>query len=91
VNDVGRQVAALLAEGIDPTDVAEGVRLWQQRGLHPNTLPSVVNQVMNTPSPEPSNVVALRADRRPSTTDQRVADAFALADELEREARDDAG
>lgn len=90
VDDLGRQVAALLAEGIDPTDVTEGVRLWQRRGLHPSTLPSIVNQVMNSPR-EPSNVVALRQDRRPSTTDQRVADALALGAELAREARDDAG
>ena len=77
VNDVGRQVAALLAEGIDRADVAEGLRLWQSRGLNPATLPSVVHQVMNAPAPAgPSNVVALRTDPRPSTTNQRVEAAL---------------
>jgi hypothetical protein len=85
VNDVGRQIAAMLAEGADPADVAEGIRLWQRRGLHPSTLPSVVHQIMNSPPPEQSNVVALRQDRRPSTTDQRVADALALGEEIARE------
>jgi hypothetical protein len=89
VNDVGRQIAALLAEGIDPADVTEGVRLWQRKGLHPTTLPSVVNQIMNTPRDQPSNVIALPQDRRPSTTDQRVADALALGAQLAREATHD--
>jgi hypothetical protein len=40
---------------------------------------------MNSPPPEQSNVVALRQDRRPSTTDQRVADALALGEEIARE------
>lgn len=81
VDDVGRHVAALLRDGIDPADVREGLRLWQAKGLDPARIPAVVNQVMNR---APSNVLALpaRADPRPSTTDQRVHDGLALAARL---------
>jgi hypothetical protein len=74
VDDVGREVAAMLRDGTDPADVERGLWLWQSRGSNAKTLPSFVNQVMNS---RPSNVVALPA--RPSTTDQRVGAAVELA------------
>lgn len=37
----------MLAEGIDPDDVRRGLAAWMTKGLHPSTLPSVVNEVMN--------------------------------------------
>ncbi len=65
IGQVGKHVAAMLSEGIDPTDVRRGLAAWHQKGLHPSTLPSVVNEVMNGPGTRgPGNVVALR---RPST------------------------
>jgi len=56
------------------------------KGLHPSTLPSVVNEVMNTPNG--SNVVAF-PDARPLTyrqqnTQAMFADALAEAEQLER-------
>lgn len=78
VDDVGRLVAEMLRDGIDAADIERGIQLWQSRGASPRTLPSFVNQVMNA---RPSNVVALNS-ARPSTTDQRVGAALALAEKF---------
>lgn len=86
INQVGRRVVAMLRDDIAPADIAEGLRVWQAKGLDPGRLPAVVNQLMNAdpaPGREPSNVVAIRADPRPSTTDQRVSAALAIAERLE--------
>jgi hypothetical protein len=72
----------MLRDQIDPADIRRGIQLWQSRGASPRTLPSFVNQVMNA---RPANVLAL-PDRRPSTTDQRVADALALGRQMQAEA-----
>lgn len=76
IDDIGRHVAEMLRDGINPADIRRGIQLWQSRGASPRTLPSFVNQVMN--ARPASNVVAL-TDRRPSTTDQRVGAALELA------------
>lgn len=47
VGQTAKVVDALLAEGIDPDDVRRGMRAWKAKGLHPSTLPAVVNEVMN--------------------------------------------
>ncbi|MFC6090728.1 hypothetical protein [Saccharothrix lopnurensis] len=49
VGQVAKHVKALLAEGIDPDDVNRGTAEWARKGLHPSTLPSVVNEVMQRP------------------------------------------
>jgi len=68
VGQVGKSIKNMLAEGIDPADIRRGLAAWHSKGLHPSTLSSVVNEVMNaTPA------------ARPSTTDQRVNAALALA------------
>lgn len=93
IDQIGRHVAAALADGQDPTDVAEGLRLWQTRGdLGPGALPTLIHQVANhTPS---QRLPALR-DRaspnshRESTTDARVRDGAALMAELAREETDE--
>ena len=82
VDDVGRLVAEMIRDGTDTADIERGLHLWQARGSNPKTLPSFVNQVMNS---RPSNVVAFSAGR-PSTTDQRVADALAVGAHLQAEA-----
>lgn len=72
IGHVAKQLRTLLEEGIDPGDIRAGLAAWHTKGLHPATLPSVVNEVMNrgaAPPPAP----------RPSTTDQRVSAALALA------------
>jgi len=75
IGQVGKQIKAMLEEGIDPADVRLGLVAWWRKGLHPSALPSVVNEHMNA-SP---TVPALR----PSTTDQKVAAGLALAARLE--------
>lgn len=50
IAQVGKHVKAMLEEGIDGEDVHAGVLEWARKGLHPATLPSVVNEVMNRPA-----------------------------------------
>lgn len=54
-NDVlghlGREVGKLLGEGIQPAHVRAGLERLRAKGLHPSTLPSLVNEAMNTPRP----------------------------------------
>lgn len=52
---ISRNVKALLEEGFDPADVQAGLERWAEKGtLHPSTLPTVVNEVVNRPSPRAS-------------------------------------
>lgn len=44
---VGKSIKAMLAEGIDPADIAAGLEAWATRGKDPSVLPSIVNEVMN--------------------------------------------
>ena len=48
IGQTSKAIAAMLAEGIDPDDVRRGLAAWMTKGLHPSTLPSVVNEVMNS-------------------------------------------
>jgi hypothetical protein len=86
IGRVGKQVKKLLDEGIDPDDVRSGMARWMAKGADPSTIPSFVNQAMNAASPASAapagNVLAFPGQPRPSTTDQRVAQALALAAEL---------
>ncbi|WP_326646085.1 hypothetical protein OG884_15650 [Streptosporangium sp. NBC_01755] len=47
IGQLGKEIKALLGEGIPPDDVRRGVATWMAKGLHPSTLPSVVNEAMN--------------------------------------------
>lgn len=47
IGQVGKQIKVMLAEGIDPGDVRNGLAEWWRKGLHPSALPSVVNELMN--------------------------------------------
>jgi hypothetical protein len=76
INDVGKLVLEMLGDGTGPEDIRRGIRMWQAKGSNPRTLPSFVNQVMNS---RPTSVVVAMPDRRPSTTDQRVNTALELA------------
>lgn len=71
IGQVSRQIKTMLAEGMDPADVRRGFAEWARKGLHPSTLPSVVNEVMNSGTGQPA--------QKPSTADQRFGDAMALA------------
>lgn len=44
---ISKQIKEMLAEGIDPDDVRRGIAAWMSKPLHPSTLASVVNEVMN--------------------------------------------
>lgn len=44
VGHVGREVKAMLAEGIKPERIRAGLAEWHRKGLHPSTLPSVVHE-----------------------------------------------
>lgn len=71
IGQVAKQVRGLLEEGIGAEHVRQGFALWHSRSLHPSTLPSVVNEVLNPR-------VAVEKPK-PSTTDQRVNAGLALA------------
>lgn len=79
IGQVGKQIKAMLAEGIDPADVRAGLATWHQKGLSPAALPSVVNELMNA-----APARASPNGRRASTTDSRVDAAMDLASQLER-------
>ncbi|OLZ72534.1 hypothetical protein AVW11_03840 [Streptomyces amritsarensis] len=84
IGQVAKHAKTMLAEGIHPDDIRRGIALWMTKGLHPNTLPSVVNEAMNA-HPAGSNVFALSTGGRMSTADQRYSAAAALAAELAAE------
>jgi hypothetical protein len=47
IGRVGKSIKAMLAEGIEPADIAAGLEAWATRGKDPAVLPSIVNEVMN--------------------------------------------
>lgn len=60
IGQMSKQIRVLLDEDrIDPDDIRRGIAHWMKKGLHPSTLPSVVNEVMNAaPSRQPANAAA---------------------------------
>jgi len=69
IGQLAKLVKNMLDEKIHPDDIRRGMASWMRKGLHPATLPSEVNLVMNSSSTAP----------RPSTTDQRVQAGLDLA------------
>ncbi|MEU6535560.1 helix-turn-helix domain-containing protein [Streptomyces sp. NPDC047000] len=52
VGQMAKEIRILLDEDrIHPDHIRRGIAHWMQRGLHPATLPSVVNEVMNAAGP----------------------------------------
>ncbi|WP_346136353.1 hypothetical protein [Streptomyces carpaticus] len=49
VDRLEREIRALLDEGVDPVHIRAGLERFGARPMHPAVLPSLVNQVMNTP------------------------------------------
>jgi hypothetical protein len=47
IGQVGKQIKAMLEEGVDPGDIRSGLEAWRSKGQHPSTLPSFVNAVAN--------------------------------------------
>ncbi|MYR93062.1 MULTISPECIES: helix-turn-helix domain-containing protein [unclassified Streptomyces] len=51
IGQMAKEIRVLLDEDrIAPDDIRRSIRRWMDRGLHPSTLPSVVNEVMNAGS-----------------------------------------
>lgn len=69
IGQVGKNLKMMLDEGIAYGDVRGGLALWARKGLHPASLPSVVHEFQ----------VKADALGKPSTTDERVNSALALA------------
>jgi hypothetical protein len=68
------QAAAMLAEGIAPEHIGEGLRLWAGKRLGVGLLPEFVGEAMRAPVIDAARRTATR-----SRTDDRVASAFELA------------
>lgn len=78
IGQVAKHVRVLLDDdGIDPDDIRRGIARWMTKGLHPATLPSVVNEVMNaapagtTPGQQPSDDLFDRAMARANARTQQ--------------------
>lgn len=65
---LAHEVDSLIREGWTDEELAGALALWGTKGLHARTFASVADEYMNP----------RQAPARPSTTDQRVADAQAL-------------
>lgn len=84
IGQVSKQIASLARDGIDQKHIRAGLIQWSAKGLHPSTLPSVVNEVMNKPA---QLALPTSGASRPSTTDQRVMDGMSVVERLrEKEA-----
>ncbi|MEU1141825.1 hypothetical protein ABZ392_33955 [Streptomyces sp. NPDC005885] len=52
IGQLSREIRVLLDEDrIHPDSIRRGIATWMRKGLHPSTLASVVNEVMNTTGP----------------------------------------
>lgn len=81
IGQVGKHIKALLADGFDPAEVRSGLALWASKGLHPSTLPSVVNEAVNAaPGARQSNRMGMGvlhdALARAQAIDAAGADVF---------------
>ncbi|WP_405676856.1 hypothetical protein OG292_19655 [Streptomyces sp. NBC_01511] len=55
IGQMSKQIRVLLDEDhIHPDLIRRGIATWMQKRLHPSTLPSVVNEVMNAPADGPT-------------------------------------
>jgi hypothetical protein len=63
---LGQQVRKLLDEGIDPAHIRAGLERHRVKGLHPSTLPSLVNEAMNATPATPTAPVVHRAWTNPT-------------------------
>ncbi|MFJ4689254.1 hypothetical protein [Streptomyces sp. NPDC088789] len=53
---LGRKARALLEEGFEPVHIRAAMERLRARGLHPSVLPSLVNEIVNTPGPAGAGV-----------------------------------
>jgi hypothetical protein len=78
IGQLGKLIKAMLAESIDPDDIRRGMAAWKAKGLHPATLPSVVNEVMNA-RPAAIGAPSIAAAVQPAPIDAYQADLAAHA------------
>lgn len=50
IGQLAKEISQLLDDRIHPNHIRRGIATWMTKGLHPSTLASVVNEVMNTPA-----------------------------------------
>ena len=82
---LAREVAKLLGEGVDPVYITAGLRSWAGKRLGTGLLPDLVAEAIRAPM-----IAAAGARSSRSTTDDRVAAAFALAEQYAAEETDQA-
>jgi hypothetical protein len=70
LSELRLQASALINQGQTETDVAEALRLWTQKNLHPKTLPSLVSDVIKS------------RDRPPPPAARKVNRGLELAQQL---------
>jgi hypothetical protein len=77
------EIHQLITDGFSDDEIRQGLAQLRRRRVGPGVLAALVDELANhRPDPAPGNVIALRSDPRPSTTDQRVAEGLALAARL---------
>jgi hypothetical protein len=69
---LSKEIKNLLNEGYEYDQVRTAVIEWNRKGLHPSTLPSILDQVLKTQT-------------QPSTTNQRMTQALTLGQQLQAE------
>jgi len=74
IGQLARQIASLLAEGIDDRHIRTGLAEWRAKEMHPGTLDSFVNAAMNGQGRS--------RPRRASTGDRAIAEAEELKAQL---------
>ncbi|MGW7617354.1 hypothetical protein ACWGLG_16105 [Streptomyces antimycoticus] len=79
IGQVAKHAKQMLEESIDPDDIRRGLALWMSKGLHPNTIPSVVNEAMNARPAAASNVFALASGQPLPGPDTTLAGWAAVA------------
>jgi len=74
IGQLARQIASLLAEGIDDRYIRTGLAEWRAKEMHPGTLDSFVSAAMNGQGRS--------RPRRASTGDRAIAEAEELKAQL---------
>lgn len=74
VGQIAKAIKGMLSEGLDADDIRAGIQVWSAKGLHPSTLPSVVNEVMNARPSQELRLVS--GGHPPAGTSSQRANAF---------------
>jgi hypothetical protein len=83
IGRVGKQIKSLLADEIDPDDIRRGLAAWMAKGADPSSIPSFVNQAMNSRPASVGNVVDIASGQPLPGTDTTAAGWLAVAAALD--------